>query len=136
MQFVLNHWYLFLALVVVLALLVAPNFMQVMHGIKSLTPAQSVLSINRESAVVIDVCEPSEYAGGHVPNAVNVPLSSLAQRLTSLNKYKERPLILVCRSGNRALKAATTLRKSGFPAVYIMAGGQAAWEKENLPLEK
>lgn len=135
MQFVLNNWHLFLALIVVLALLVAPVVMQQLHGIKNLGPAQCVLLINRQSAVVIDVSEPSEYKAGHLPGAINVPLSTFTQGVASLNKYKERPVIVVAR-GNQALKAATQLRKRGFTSVSLMAGGMSAWEKESLPLEK
>lgn len=136
MQFVLNNWYLFLALIVVLALLAAPNVMQLMHGIKSLAPAQAVLLVNRESGVFVDVAEPTEYKTGHVPSAINAPLSTLAHGTAQLDKYKQRPVIVVCRTGNRALKAATVLRKRGFSSVHLLAGGLTAWAKENLPLEK
>lgn len=136
MQFVLNHWYLFLALVLVLGLLIAPNVMQLLHGIKSLTPAQCVLLINRQSAVVVDVSEPSVYGTGHLPNAINLPSSTITHGAPSLDKYKERPLIVIGRNVNTASKAAAFLRKRGFGAVYLLAGGLAAWEKEHLPLEK
>src|SRR5690606_25290069 len=61
MQFILDNWYLFLALIVVLALLLAPTVMQQMHGIKSLSPSQAVLLVNRESGVFVDISEPSEF---------------------------------------------------------------------------
>jgi rhodanese-related sulfurtransferase len=136
MQFVINNWYLFLALLVVLGLLVAPNLMQLVHGIQSLTPAQCVSLINRQSAVVVDISEPSAYGTGHLPNAINLPLSTITHGAPSLNKYKDRPLIVIGRNVNTASKAAAFLRKQGFKAVYLMAGGLAAWEKDNLPLER
>ena len=136
MQFVLNNWYLFLALIVVLALLIAPNVMQHAYGIKSVPPTQAVLLVNRESGVFVDVGEVTEYKTGHVPNAVNVPMSMLAQGTPQLDKYKQRPVVVVCRTGNRSLKAATVLRKRGFASVYLLAGGLTAWAKENLPVEK
>lgn len=135
MQFVLNNWHLFLALIVVLALLIAPNVMQLMYGIKSVSPAQAVLLVNRESGVFVDVADPTTYKGGHIPNSINVPLSTLAQGTPQLDKYKQRPVVVVCRTGNRALKAATILRRRGFTSVYVLAGGLTAWAKENLPLE-
>lgn len=134
-QFVIHNWYLFIALVVVLALLVAPNAMQLMQGIKSLAPSQCVLLVNRGSGVFVDVSEPSEYNNGHIPNSLNVPLATIDQALPQLDKRKERPVIVVGR-GNRALKAATALRKRGFASVHVLAGGLAAWEKDNLPLAK
>ena len=136
MQFVLNNWYLFLALIVVLALLVAPIVMQQIYRIKSLGPGQSVLLMNRQSGVVIDVSEPAEYNAGHIPNAVSAPFSGLAQGAAALDKYKARPIIVVGRNNQRAMKAATLLRKRGFESVSLLAGGIAAWEKESLPLEK
>ena len=135
-QFVIHNWYLFLALVVVLALLVAPNVMQLMHGIASLAPSQCVLLVNRESGVFVDVSEPSEFKTGHITNAINVPMSMISQATPQLDKHKLRPVIVVARVSNRALKAATALRKRGFASVHLLAGGLAAWEKENLPLER
>jgi rhodanese-related sulfurtransferase len=137
MQFVLDNWYLFLALIVVLALLVGPNLMQSMHGIKSLSPAESVLLVNRQSGVFLDVSEPGEYRNGHIPNALNVPASNLNQAGAGLEKYKQRPIIVVARGGHqRALRAAVALRRRGFAEVHVLGGGLAAWEKENLPLER
>jgi rhodanese-related sulfurtransferase len=136
MQFVIHNWYLFLALVVVLVLLAMPIVMQQIHGIQSLAPAQCVLLINRQSGVIVDVSEPSEYKIGHIANAINLPLATLAQGVVPLDKHKERPVIVVGRNNQRALKVATLLRKRGYASVSLLAGGLAAWEKENLPLEK
>lgn len=135
-QFVVHNWYLFLALVVVLVLLVAPNVIQRMHGIASLAPSQCVLLVNRESGVFVDVSEPSDFKTSHITSAINVPMSMISQATPQLDKHKERPVIVVGRVPNRALKAATALRKRGFASVHLLAGGLAAWEKESLPLEK
>ncbi|HEX9812135.1 MAG TPA: rhodanese-like domain-containing protein [Burkholderiales bacterium] len=135
-QFVVHNWYLFLALVVVLVLLVLPNIMQRIHGIASLAPSQCVLLVNRESGVFVDVSEPSEFKTGHIANAINVPMNMVSQATPQLDKHKERPVIVVARVPNRALKAATALRKRGFASVHLLSGGLAAWEKESLPLER
>lgn len=136
MQFVLHNWYLFVALIVVLVLLAAPTVLQWIRGINSLTPAQCVLLINRQNAVVIDVSEPSEYQSAHIPNAVSAPFATLQQPSAPLDKYKERPVVIVGRNPNRMLRAAAMLRKRGFASVGTLAGGIAAWEKENLPLAR
>lgn len=86
--------------------------------------------------MLVDVCEPNEYREGHIPRAVNVPLSQLKERLGELEKYKQRPIVLSCRSGNRSLKAAIMLKRQGFTKVYSLAGGLLAWQRENLPVEK
>lgn len=136
LEFVTHNWYLFVALGVILFLLAAGPISQQMHGIKNVNVAQTVQLLNRENAVVVDVCEPKEFSAGHVPNAINLPLGSLKDRLREIEKHKNRPIVVSCRSGNRSLKGAVLLRKHGFPTVYNLAGGLQAWERDNLPLEK
>ena len=136
MQFVINNWYLFVALVVVLALLLAGPLGQFMHGIKNINATQAIQLLNRESGIMLDVCEPQEYKAGHIPNAVNVPLSSMRTRLKELEKYKNKPIVVSCRDGNRSIKGAVILRKNGFNSVFSLAGGLVAWQRENLPLDK
>ncbi len=135
-QFVINNWYLFVALGVILFMLAVGPISQRMYGIKNANAAQTVQLLNRESGVVVDVCEPREFSAGHVPNAINLPLSSLKDRLRDLEKYKNKPVIVSCRSGNRSLKGAVLLRKQGFATVYNLSGGLLAWERDNLPVEK
>ncbi|MEW5888836.1 MAG: rhodanese-like domain-containing protein [Pseudomonadota bacterium] len=99
-------------------------------------PAQATLLINREDAVVVDVREPAEYSQGHIVNARNLPLGQLQKRLTELEKFKDKPIILCCASGNRSASAGATLRKAGFAKVYNLAGGVVAWEQAGLPVTK
>lgn len=136
MQFVVNNWLLFLALFAVLGMLVVPPLRQRLSGVKNVSPADAVNLINRQAGSVIDVREPAEYKTGHIPNSINVPLAGLAAQAKQLAKHKDRPLILACRSGNRSVTAAMTLRKQGFDQVYSLAGGMIAWERDNLPTEK
>jgi rhodanese-related sulfurtransferase len=135
-QFILHNWYLFAGLAVVMFLLVAGPISQAAYGIKLANPTQAVLLMNHNAAVVVDVCEASEFNAGHIPNAVNLPLSQLKGRERDLDKHKDKPIIVTCRSGNRSMKAAVLLRKHGLPTVYNLAGGLLAWEKDNLPVEK
>lgn len=135
-QFVIENWYLFVALGVILFLLASGPISQRMHGIKTANAAQAVQLLNRENGVVIDVSEPKEFNAGHIPNAVNLPMSSLKDRLKDLEKHKDKPIIVNCRSGNRSLKGAVMLRKHGFATVYNLAGGLQGWERDNLPVEK
>lgn len=135
-QFIINNWYLFAALAVILFLLVAGPVSQRMYGIRNANTAQTVQLLNREKAVIVDVREPKEFSASHIPNAINLPLSSLKDRWRELEKYKDRPLVVSCRSGNRSLKGAVALRKHGFTTVYNLSGGLLAWERDNLPTQK
>jgi rhodanese-related sulfurtransferase len=82
------------------------------------------------------VREESEYADGHVLNSKHIPLGKLKQRIGELEKYRERPVVVICRSGQRSASACILLGKQGFAQAYNMNGGILAWKKASLPLEK
>lgn len=136
MEFVADNWYLFVALVFILFMLFGSNISLALSGIKGVSASQAVQLLNHNDAVMVDVNEANEYQQGHIPGTVNIPLSKLTNRLNELEKYKSRPVIMVCRSGNRSGKAGGVLRKNGFETVYNLSGGNTAWQRENLPLEK
>lgn len=92
--------------------------------------------INREKAVLIDVCEASEYAAGHVGGAKNIPLSDLEQKLPTVVKNKALPVILVCQTGARSGRAVAIAKKLGFEKAQSLNGGLGAWRSANLPVEK
>ncbi|MBI5612114.1 MAG: rhodanese-like domain-containing protein [Gammaproteobacteria bacterium] len=136
MQFVINNWYLFAGLAVVSVLLAGPTLSRLMHGVRNVGASQAVGLINRQSGVLVDVREPAEYGNGRIPEAILLPLSRFQERLTELEKFKNRPVVLYCRSGQRSGRAAVLLRKRGFASVHNLAGGIQAWQGENLPVEK
>lgn len=100
------------------------------------TPSQATLLINRDDALVVDVREPSEYGGGHVLGAKNVPLARVAAAGADLAKRKDKPVIVYCAVGNRSTSAAAALRKQGFTRVFNLSGGMKAWRDAGLPVEK
>ena len=97
---------------------------------------QATHMINREDALVIDVRDAAEYAKGHILGARSAPLAELEPRLAELAKFKARPVIVNCESGNRSTNAVGILRRNGFAKVYNLAGGLAAWQQAGLPVEK
>ncbi|MEO7558058.1 MAG: rhodanese-like domain-containing protein [Gammaproteobacteria bacterium] len=132
--FILNHWELFLALVVILALLASTGLSHNLLGFKELQPPELTQMVNHQNAVVLDVREDKEFGEGHIVNAVHVPLSTLEVRLKTLEKFKGRPIITTCQTGDRSARAAALLRKHGFEPVYKLAGGLMAWRGAKLPL--
>jgi rhodanese-related sulfurtransferase len=103
-------------------------------GSQSLSPSQATLLMNRENAIVIDVRESSEWNTGHIAGARHIPMPKLQEKLAELEKFKQRPLIICCLSGNRSSVAASTLRKAGFEKVFNLAGGITSWREAKLPL--
>jgi len=105
-------------------------------GMGGLTADAAVQLINREKAVVVDVCEADEFAAGHVVGAKNIPLGQLDEKLAGVVKNKDLPLILVCKSGARSGRAVGIAKKLGFDKAQSLAGGMGAWRTANLPIEK
>ena len=132
-NFLIENWLLILAALVSGGLLLWPLVSGAAMG-GGVSPAEAVRLINREKAVVIDVCEPAEFAAGHVTGARSVPLASL-EGARELPSNKSLPLVVVCASGMRAQRAAGTLRKLGYANAQVLAGGMKAWREANLPVE-
>ncbi len=134
MNFIVENWMIIAVAVSSGAMLMWPLVKGATGG--ALSPANAVQLINREKAVVIDVCEPGEYSAGHVGGARNVPLGQLEERLPQVVKNKALPVILVCASGGRAVRAEGIARKLGYEKAQAMAGGLKSWKDANLPVEK
>jgi rhodanese-related sulfurtransferase len=94
---------------------------------------QKILAAQPSSAV-IDVRTPIEFAEVHVPQAQNIPLDEL--KPSSLQLRKDQPVYLLCRSGQRATKAAEKFSREGFSQSIIVEGGTLAWIEANLPVTR
>lgn len=134
MKFIIDNWMLITIAVASGSMLLWP----VVQGATSsgLDPATAVQLMNREKAVVIDVCEPAEFAAGHVVGSKNVPLGELESRLTSVVKNKSVPVILVCQSGMRSGRAVAVAKKLGYEQAQSLGGGLSSWRAANLPIER
>lgn len=92
--------------------------------------------MNQGPALVLDVRDEKEFAAGHLPKARHIPVRELAGRLGEIAKFKDKPVIVACRSGTRSAAACRLLRKSGFSKVFQLKGGLASWQQAGLPVEK
>ena len=94
---------------------------------------QQQFAQDNATCVLVDVREVDEFAEGHIPGAVNIPLTDLADR------YQELPVdeavVLVCSSGVRSEMGALFLNEVGFTNLYNLAGGIIDWMNRGLPLE-
>ncbi len=135
-EFAANHWELFLALALILGLLLKSLFGEKLQGYQSVDPIEAIGLINHQDAVVLDVRTDKEYSQGHILNSIHMPLGSLKNRMTELEKHKRKHIIVGCRSGQRSAGACGQLRKQGFEHVYNLRGGLMGWQNANLPLTK
>ena len=107
---------------------------QVGHDVtvSNVEAAEALDWIRRHNALVIDVREPSEYADGHIPGALSIPQSDLADRLSELPE--DRPTIVACASGSRSMRAAGFLKAGGYDRVFNLAGGTNGWKEVGNPV--
>ena len=133
MKFFLDTWPLFLLAIVSGGLLIWPLVQRSAGG--GVSTQEAVRLINREKGVLVDVSEPAEFAAGHATGARNVPVATL-EGSKALPTNKTIPVVLLCPTGTRAAKAATSLRKLGWENAVAVSGGTAAWREAQLPIEK
>ncbi|ASP40675.1 sulfurtransferase [Bacterioplanes sanyensis] len=131
-EFIGNHWWLVGLWAAFLLALFWDNNQR--NGAK-VSVAEATVLINKQDAVVVDIRDKKEFSEGHLANAVNIPYSSLASRLGELNPHKDKPLILVCKTGQTVSMAGKMLREKGFNAVRLH-GGMMEWTGQNLPVVK
>jgi len=103
-------------------------------GGNNISVADATLKLNREDALIIDVRETHEWDRGHIPNARHIALGQIGKRMQEIEKFKSRPVIVVCASGNRSSSACGTLKRAGFEQVFNLSGGIGAWSEANLPV--
>jgi rhodanese-related sulfurtransferase len=92
--------------------------------------------MNQPATLVLDIRDDKDYAAGHLPRARHIPLKELEARSTEIQKFKDKPVLVTCRSGNRAGSATRLLKKLGFNNVFHLKGGLVAWEQASLPVER
>jgi len=118
------------------AMLLWPMLRGSAAGVRDVSPAEAVLLLNRENAIVLDVREESEFAAGHIPDARNIPLAKLAERANELRKFQQKPVVVNCQGGVRSANACGQLKKAGFTNLYNLRGGISAWNEAKLPVAK
>ena len=134
-EFTGNHPLLVAAFVAILAMLVGGELRQRFSGVSQVEPGEATRMLNHDNAIIVDMREDKEYREGHIVNAVHAP-SGDGNAVQKLDKFRERPVIVYCRSGHRSTGYCGMLRKQGFSSVYNLAGGVLAWQKAGLPLTR
>lgn len=130
LEFLAQEWILALALLVVVIMLFLH---EARKSGPSVSPQQAIGLINSEQGIFLDLRDAAEYKQGHIVEALNIPASKLQARMAELEKYRDRPVVLVCKMGQQASAAGKQLKASGFTRVYKMTGGMMEWRNLQLP---
>lgn len=130
-EFVGNHWMLASLWI---GLLVAFIVYSSKIGVQAISAQQAVMLINRADGRILDLREKKEFDAGHLVDAIHIPASKLPASMEQLEKYKSKPLIVVCKMGQQSGEVCKTLKKAGFSQAVRLSGGMAEWRAQNLPL--
>jgi rhodanese-related sulfurtransferase len=118
------------------AMLLWPTIAKAMGSSKEVGTMEATRLMNSGDALVLDIRDTGEYNGGRIPKSKNIPLAELDKRVDDLAKFKDKPVIITCRSDSRAGAAARLLKARGFNDVYQLSGGFGAWQQASLPVER
>ncbi len=135
-QFSQNHLELSAAWFVVASALLFVQFRVMATGPKAISTQMLTNLVNREEAVVVDIRGANDFNKGHIHGALNMPLSKIKESTQSLEKYRNKPIIMVCQNGISVSAACSILTKAGMERVYKLQGGMGSWTGDNLPVVK
>ncbi len=132
-EFIGNHWLLSGAFTATLILLITN---ELKRGGRSISCQELVHLMNREKAVVIDLRPAKEFSQGHIQGAINIPYTQFQDRISDLEKHRQKPIVLTCKLGQHSGGAGNSLRKAGFLNISRLSGGLNNWQLSNLPVVK
>ena len=132
-EFIANHPLLFMALLAILAMLVGGELRNRLSKVKQVAPGEATRLLNHEDAVMVDMRTDKDFRDGHIVNAIHVAADNAASKL---QKFRGRPLIIYCSSGQQSVKLGGELVKQGYENVNNLKGGILAWKQADLPLSK
>ncbi len=133
-EFASKHYLLFIALFITIFLIVVNELKRLGASGANVSSKEAVLLFNKSNAVFIDIRSISEFDGEHIPEAINIPHTTVAEKITTLLKYKDKPVILYCLNGTTTSKVSKLLKENNFSNVLNLKGGINAWKEEKLPI--
>ena len=132
MAFIAQEW---LLIAVLLALVTALVVVEGRRGGQSINIHEATRLLNKEDAVLLDVRDAGEYKNGHIVNAINIPHARLSERMSELDKYKNKTIIIADKFGQHSGHCGKQLKEKGFDSLR-MQGGMSEWLSQNLPVAK
>jgi len=137
LEFLSHHPILSSAWVAIIVLIIVGTVKGVVSSVKPLSPQQLTFMVNRENAVVVDIRADKEFKAGRIIDSLHLANEKVTKNdFSMLEKYKDKPIIVVCNAGVTASGVAAKLSKAGFAHVNILKGGMNAWLGAGLPVIK
>tara|TARA_B100000035_G_scaffold210907_1_gene180588 strand:+ start:55110 stop:55565 length:456 start_codon:yes stop_codon:yes gene_type:complete len=130
LDFFVNNIALIFLIAVSGLLLIFPN-----RSKKIISVKESVVLINRQPVILVDVRNEDEFIKGRIDNSLNIPLEQLAENIHILKKNPKKTILVYCQKGFRSSQAVKILNKLGINSAVSLEGGLDAWQKENLPIK-
>ena len=135
-EFATNHWELFLALAIILALLLRSLFGNKFAGYAAASPQEVVGVMNQGDALIVDIRTAKDFEAGHILNARNMPLDTLAKDVPAALNDPSQQVVVYCKTGQRSAQGCRTLKKAGVGSIYNLEGGIHAGQNASLPLPR
>ena len=105
--------------------------------IKQLSPQELTFAVNKEEGIVLDIRPEKEFKTSHILDAQHLSVEKINNNdLVALEKYKDKPIIVVCTAGITASGIASKLFKAGYSKTSLLKGGMNAWVNAGLPVKK
>ncbi|SET86171.1 rhodanese-like domain-containing protein [Thalassotalea agarivorans] len=137
MIFAGNHPILSTVWVVLVLMIIVTSVQIKMSPVKQYSPQELTFAVNKEDAVVVDIRSENEFNKGRIIDAKHLGTDKANKNeFASLEKFKDRPIIVVCNAGISAQKVAAQLFKAGFTKAGLLKGGMNAWLNASLPVTK
>lgn len=130
LEFLAQQWLLAAALLVTIVMLISH---ETRKAGPSLSPQQAINLVNSENGIFVDLRDAGDYKQGHIVGSMNIPVAKLADRMNEIDKYRDKPVVLVCKMGQQSGAAGKQLRGAGYTQVYKMSGGMMEWGNLQLP---
>lgn len=132
-EFIVNHWILSTLFVVLLWLVFSDTLNRKLSGLQLIDVDEAVRLNNQHKAVFVDIRDQAAFEKSHINDAVHVSQATIKEQDKPL-KANDKPLIVVCDSGQTSRLAAKQLKTKGYDDVYVLRGGLNAWREAKLPL--
>lgn len=133
--FISNHTALSGAAFILIVLLMIVEFLRLKRNAFFVSPMKATQLINHDNAVVIDIRSKEAYNQGHIIDSEILSTTEIQNNPKKIERFRSKPIIIVCNSGVESQKLAAVLLKRGYNA-YSLAGGLRAWSNAQMPLVK